>query len=138
MICDELRDEYELYALGMSEGPERRELEAHLERRCPHCVPGVAEALETVAAMAVLADPETPPARLRRRLMASIGAEREPRGHPPGVREHYLFGCGVIRKYGFSALKPFGNLRFSSSGSWREGTITQSSPCFQSAGVATW
>lgn len=80
MTCEELRDEYELYALGLSEGPERRELEEHLERRCPQCGPGVAAAMQTVAAMAMLADPETAPARLRRRVMAAIGVEQEVRG----------------------------------------------------------
>ncbi len=75
MTCEELRDEYELYALGLSEGAERTELESHLERRCPQCGPGVAVALETVAAMAMLAEPVPAPARLRRRVMAAVGAE---------------------------------------------------------------
>ena len=77
MTCEQLRDEYDLYALGLSEGPERAELELHLQRQCPQCGPGVAAALGTVAAMAVLADPEAPPARLRRRLMAAVGVEPE-------------------------------------------------------------
>jgi hypothetical protein len=79
MTCEDLRDEYELYALGLSEGPERVELEAHLERRCPQCGPGVAAALETVAAMALLADSETAPARLRKRILASAGVEADSR-----------------------------------------------------------
>jgi hypothetical protein len=80
MTCEQLRDEYELYALGLSDGPEKAELEAHLERQCPQCGPGVAEALRTVAAMAQLADTEVPPARLRRRVMAAVGVEPEVRG----------------------------------------------------------
>jgi hypothetical protein len=48
------------------------------------------------------------------------------------------FGCGVIRRYGLSAFQPFGNFFFISSGSVSDGTMTQSSPSFQSAGVATW
>ena len=77
MTCEELRDEYELYALGLSEGPEREELAIHLERRCAQCSAGVATALGTVAAMALLADQVAPPARLRRRVMASVGVEPE-------------------------------------------------------------
>src|SRR4051812_50014046 len=46
----------------------------------------------------------------------------------------YLFGCGVRRRYGLSARKPFGKSSASSFGSWIEGTITHSSPSFQSAG----
>ncbi len=80
MTCEQLRDEYELYALGLSEGPERSELEEHLARRCPQCGPGVAAAVQTAAALAMLADPEAPPARLRRRVLAAAGAEPESRG----------------------------------------------------------
>ena len=43
----------------------------------------------------------------------------------------------VIRKYGFSSRQPLGNFSFKTLGSVSEGTITQSSPCFQSTGVAT-
>lgn len=79
MTCEQLRDEYELYALGLSEGPERSELEEHLARRCSQCSPGVAAAVQTAAALAMLADPEAPPARLRRRVLAAAGAEPESR-----------------------------------------------------------
>ncbi|MBY0503388.1 MAG: anti-sigma factor [Bryobacteraceae bacterium] len=75
MTCEELRDEYELFALGLSEGAERRELESHLERRCPVCTPGVAAAMHTVAALALLAEPQPLPARLRKRLMAALGVD---------------------------------------------------------------
>ena len=77
MTCEELRDEYELYALGLSEDPERGELDMHLARRCAQCSAGVATALGTVTAMAMLAEPEAPPARLRRRVMAAVGVEPE-------------------------------------------------------------
>lgn len=79
MTCDELRDEYEIYALGLAEGPERVELEEHLRRGCPQCTPAVAAALETVSALGLLADPQSAPARLRRRVLAAAGAEPEAR-----------------------------------------------------------
>ena len=75
MTCEQLRDEYELYALGLCEDEDRRELEAHLERRCPQCIAGVAAALNTVAALALLAQPQPVPQGLRRRVMAAIGVE---------------------------------------------------------------
>src|SRR6185369_13816703 len=49
----------------------------------------------------------------------------------------YLLGWGVTRKYGRTALKPFGKRSASSFGSCSAGTITTSSPSCQSAGVAT-
>ena len=48
----------------------------------------------------------------------------------------YLFGCGVVRKYGFTIVNPFGNFAAASS-VFTAGVIITSSPSFQSAGVAT-
>src|SRR5205814_720110 len=45
-------------------------------------------------------------------------------------RRAYLFGCGVIRKYGRSARQPLGKRALASS-SDSDGTMTQSSPFFQ-------
>ena len=47
-----------------------------------------------------------------------------------------LFGCGVIRRYGFGALQPAGNFSFAAS-SDNDGTMITSSPSFQLTGVAT-
>src|SRR5579871_4431041 len=49
---------------------------------------------------------------------------------------HHKFGCGVYRKYGFTTFTPFGNF-FCASSVEIAGTTITSSPCFQSAGVAT-
>ena len=43
MSCEELREHYELYALGLAEEPERTEIHAHLDRRCTACERGVRE-----------------------------------------------------------------------------------------------
>src|SRR6187549_3079056 len=55
----------------------------------------------------------------------------------PGLERPHLFGCGVTRRYGRTALKPLGKRSASSFGSCKAGMITTSSPSCQSAGVAT-
>ena len=52
MHCEQLAPLYEEYALGVLEGEERAELDAHLARTCPTCTPGVAQARWVVAQLA--------------------------------------------------------------------------------------
>jgi hypothetical protein len=73
MSCDELRDEYEAYALGVAEDPERTEIREHLARQCPTCTHGVREAAAVVAAMSALGQPAKPPRALRKRVIAMVG-----------------------------------------------------------------
>ncbi|MFN7994254.1 MAG: anti-sigma factor [Bryobacteraceae bacterium] len=73
MTCDELRDSYELYALGVLEGPERGEIREHLSRECPTCTPGVRNARQLVAMLGAAAPATEPPARLRKRVLAVAG-----------------------------------------------------------------
>ena len=40
MNCNELREHYELYAIGVADEPERTEIRAHLERHCEVRGPG--------------------------------------------------------------------------------------------------
>lgn len=75
MNCNQLDEEYDLYALGVLEGPERSELQAHLARNCDVCGPEVRRAAVRMSALSTLAPVVDPPARLRGRLMASIGVE---------------------------------------------------------------
>ena len=75
MNCDELRDSYELYALGIAEEPERSEIRAHLERDCPACVPGVRGARELTTLIGATAPAAEPPARLRKRVLAIAGGQ---------------------------------------------------------------
>lgn len=79
MSCVELREHYELYALGVAEEPERSEIRAHLERNCAECVSGVRSAREMVALLAAAAPEAQPPARLRRRVLAATAGESAPR-----------------------------------------------------------
>ncbi len=51
MTCEELRDEYGTYALGIAEDPERAEIGEHLARNCSDCVLGVRKAMTMVTAM---------------------------------------------------------------------------------------
>jgi anti-sigma-K factor RskA len=74
MNCDELRDSYELYAIGVLDGPEREEIDEHLTRRCATCTEGLRKAREINSFVATLAPTVEPPPRLRKRVLASIGA----------------------------------------------------------------
>ena len=76
MNCEQLREHYELYALGVAEEPERSEIREHLERGCGVCMAELKRAREMAAILggtAALADPSP---KLRRRILASAGVER--------------------------------------------------------------
>jgi len=49
MNCNELREHYELYVIGVAEEPERNEIRAHLNRECEVCTQGIQRAREVVA-----------------------------------------------------------------------------------------
>jgi len=76
MNCNELRDHYELYAIGLAEDPERTEIRDHLHRECEVCMEGMKRARETAALLGVTAEPAAPPPKLRRRILAAAGYER--------------------------------------------------------------
>ena len=77
MSCDELKDNYEIYALGVLDGPELDELQEHLGRRCETCTAGVRNAQNLVAMMANAVTPVEPPKRLRKRVLAMVQPEPE-------------------------------------------------------------
>ena len=72
MSCDELKDLYDVYALGALDAAERPGLEEHLDRNCPACRAGVSGARQLAAMLALAAPPVEPPARLRARVVASV------------------------------------------------------------------
>jgi hypothetical protein len=76
MNCEDLRDHYDLYALDIAEEPERGEIRAHLDRGCAVCVAGVKRSLEITALMGAAANEAQPSPKLRRRILASVGVER--------------------------------------------------------------
>jgi anti-sigma-K factor RskA len=82
MKCEELREHYELFALGLAGDPERSEIHTHLDRHCAACAGGVRQAMGLVAALGATAPAAAPPARLRRRLLASVGVPERHYGWP--------------------------------------------------------
>ena len=73
MNCNELRDHYEMYAIGVADEPERSEIRAHLNRQCEVCMEGIKRAREIAALLGGSATPAVPSPRLRRRILASAG-----------------------------------------------------------------
>lgn len=77
MSCDELKEVYELYALGLLEGEEKSEAAAHLARGCETCRKSLRDALGLNAVLMAAAVPDAAPSRsLRRRVLAGAGIER--------------------------------------------------------------
>ena len=72
MKCEQLAPLYEEYAIGVLEGEERAELDAHLARTCSTCTPGVAQARWVVAQLALAAPDAQPPAALRGKIMDAV------------------------------------------------------------------
>jgi anti-sigma-K factor RskA len=70
--CEQLAPLYEEYALGILEGEERAELEAHMARACDRCSAGVAEARYVVSQLALLAPSVEPPPALRGKIMEAV------------------------------------------------------------------
>lgn len=70
---EELRDHYELYALGLLDGPEKGQIDEHLERGCEDCQVFLREAMAIQALMLSQAPDVVPPARLKARIVGSVG-----------------------------------------------------------------
>jgi anti-sigma factor ChrR (cupin superfamily) len=80
---DEPGDLAALYASGSMTSDERRAFEAHLDEGCAQCRAELTEYDELVVALADAVVPQTPPAELRKRLVARAAAEQhdEPHDH---------------------------------------------------------
>lgn len=83
MNCTELRDHYELYALGLADDPERDEIRAHLLRGCEVCMAEMKRAREMAALLGGSSAPAAPSPKLRRRILASVGVEHRGFGWAP-------------------------------------------------------
>lgn len=78
MKCEQLAALYDEYALGVLEGEERAELEAHLARPGDPCVSGVARARGVVAQLSLAAADAQPPAALRGKIMDAAKKSADP------------------------------------------------------------
>lgn len=77
MNHSELPDEiYELYALGLLDASESRELEEHLREGCSECDAKLRDANRVVVAMAGIAEQVQPPSALRKRIVASVAPHK--------------------------------------------------------------
>ena len=75
MNCDELRDSYELYALGIAEEPEAERDPRAPGAELPHLRAGRAERAGVDALIGAAAPAAEPPARLRKRVLAIAGGQ---------------------------------------------------------------
>jgi hypothetical protein len=78
MNCDDLRESYELYALGVLDGAEYDALEDHLNRNCETCMNEIRRAVEDNATVLRAIPKREPPARLRSRILAGFGIDAKP------------------------------------------------------------
>jgi anti-sigma-K factor RskA len=76
MSCQELRDHYELYAMGVADEPERGEISRHLSRGCEVCMTEMRRARTLTALLGVTEAADAPSPKLRRRILASVGLEQ--------------------------------------------------------------
>jgi hypothetical protein len=83
MNCEELQGQYELYALGVAEDPERTEIREHLNRGCEVCMKEMKRARQVASMIGATAPPAAPSAKLRRRILASVGVEQRSFGLAP-------------------------------------------------------
>ena len=77
MTCEQLAPLYEEYALGVLDGAERAELEAHLARAGDKCAQGVAHARWVVSQLAHAAPEAQPSPALRGKIMDAVKTSSE-------------------------------------------------------------
>src|SRR5215468_7744920 len=74
--CQEFSELYELYAMGVLDAENRSEMEEHLGTGCPVCSNAIKRATALVSLLGTMPEQVQPPARLRRRILASVGIEK--------------------------------------------------------------
>ena len=76
MNCHDIQETLELYALGIAEPSDKSEIERHLSAGCTACEEQLQAARATNAMFLSQAESHNPPARLKRRIMASVGVQK--------------------------------------------------------------
>lgn len=98
-------EDFDLYALGVLDGADKREFEAHVNT-CPSCRQELAAAQARTALLALTATPVTPRAEVKSALMEKIKAERTanakqtepatPKNVRWGLRFSLAFGLATV------------------------------------------
>lgn len=83
MTHQELRDQYDLYAIGAADDAATAEIRDHLARGCEECMLQMKRARELAVLLGVSADPAAPSPGLRRRILAASGFEQRRFGWAP-------------------------------------------------------
>jgi len=83
MNHEELRDQYDLYAIGLADEDAGAEIRAHLSRGCEECMLQMKHARELSALLSATPDAAAPSPKLRRRILASVGFEQRRFGWAP-------------------------------------------------------
>lgn len=96
MKCEELRDQYELYAMGVADEPERVEIREHLNRGCEVCMAEMKRARQLVALLGSTAAVSAPSPKLRRRILASVGFEQKRFGLAPFLAAALLLSLFAV------------------------------------------
>ena len=76
MNCHDIQETLELYALGIAEPSDKSEIERHLSAGCTACEEQLQAARATNAMFLSQAESHNPPARLKGRIMASVGVQK--------------------------------------------------------------
>jgi anti-sigma-K factor RskA len=95
MNCDQFSDDYELYALGRLEAPEKNELEAHLASGCENCSRKIDKAIELNATISGNVPRLEPSAALRRRIVETFDSARAETAVPPPAKRRASLGWMV-------------------------------------------
>ncbi len=79
MTHAEMDELYELYVLGTLEPEQAAEIREHVNTQCTYCLQHIQDASTVVSAMCGMAELQKPPARLRKRVIASVRPETRSR-----------------------------------------------------------
>src|ERR1700741_994164 len=95
MTCEERQELFELYSLGVLEAGERDEIDQHLDAGCAVCARGLKEARALNTMLLAQAPEVAPPARLKRRVLASVGVERRGWGWTAALAAAGMLGIAL-------------------------------------------